>query len=733
MSVGYICKLSKGIYELDISSGRYALVDFLPPTAVESLLLGVGSSANIVGGSLLGSKASSQTITFAVRVMGTSQAEVERGVGDVETFLSRAGDDMEPLYLDYLPNSYVPYKPVWGQGGWKRLEVVHGLMYRQAPYWVKDVRALAQIVTLELTIKPYALGLKQALAKGIGGVFEDYTGSSDGQYSGLYLPLAGTNLITNPVFGNPSAGDFDHDWTFVFVTPEQNTDPEYVFWGNNSFKAVCTGASGAVVMLITCANVNTHSVAIWVKKPDKSAVTAADCRGYYNAAGIASTYISIGDGWYIVQASFAGIVAAHAVGLEILADYGTIYVGGMCCQETATPITTMIHGDMLGCAWTGTAHDSTSTRTAAYLRLVDAQLFNTLVANGTIRVVIKHDANHEYANNYTLFTANTPGANLSGFYIAATDQFTLNDETVSAASAVQAYEVGDIQVIHFVWTQSILQIYVNGVAGVATASYDASTWATLYIGSSAAGTDQCPVKFQDFTMWDRAFTAAEALADYNNLAPLVADKQRISAIPYVWDKDGDGVMDCYNDATHSDLAVCGGITGDLQADTQLYIMNDGEDDGLLVANNPYFRYTGPLAGGINVLYSDEIGTAATAAEVGSAVRTSAGTTDTELEECYFDREAYAGRPFAIYMLAAYSAAGGPTISFAPRYSFVSGVYVTGEKKYFTFSQTYRRYLSPQIITPPSPMTKYPWLVQGNLYAGFLLTEETGHTTGENFG
>jgi len=65
-----------------------------------------------------------------------------------------------------------------------------------------------------------------------------------------------------------------------------------------------------------------------------------------------------------------------------------------------------------------------------------------------------------------------------------------------------------------------------------------------------------------------------------------------------------------------------------------------------------------------VLYSDEIGTAATAAEVGAAIRTSAGASDTDAEECYFDRDAYAGRPFAVYMLAAYSAATA-IVSLAP--------------------------------------------------------------------
>jgi len=79
----------------------------------------------------------------------------------------------------------------------------------------------------------------------------------------------------------------------------------------------------------------------------------------------------------------------------------------------------------------------------------------------------------------------------------------------------------------------------------------------------------------------------------------------------------------------------------------------------------------------------------------------------------------------VYMLAAYSAATA-IVSLAPRYYFDSaGGAVTGGKNYYTFTTTYKRYLSPQIIPPANPGKRYPWLLTGNLYAGYLLTEETG--------
>ena len=124
MTLGIVAKLAKGQYSLDISSGRYAVVEFIPPTAAEVQETAPGLSSNRYGGGALTNRRGiNGGLVITVRVMGASQAEVERGVEDVIAFSRLSGDEAEPLYLEWLPNNYVPYKPLWGQSGWKRIDI----------------------------------------------------------------------------------------------------------------------------------------------------------------------------------------------------------------------------------------------------------------------------------------------------------------------------------------------------------------------------------------------------------------------------------------------------------------------------------------------------------------------------------------------------------------------------------------------------------------------------------
>jgi len=61
-------------------------------------------------------------------------------VQDVMQFLAQAGNEAEPTYLDFVPVGYVPYKPVWGQNGWKRLEIIHGTAYKGELFFIASAR-----------------------------------------------------------------------------------------------------------------------------------------------------------------------------------------------------------------------------------------------------------------------------------------------------------------------------------------------------------------------------------------------------------------------------------------------------------------------------------------------------------------------------------------------------------------------------------------------------------------
>ena len=117
--MGYVAKLIKGAALLDLSSGRYALMgDFIPPSTSFDIATAGGTSANRYGGATkVIEKALPIDLTFSVRVLGGSNAEIERGVKDIANFLRQAGDANEPVYLEWRPDSNVAFEPAWGQQG----------------------------------------------------------------------------------------------------------------------------------------------------------------------------------------------------------------------------------------------------------------------------------------------------------------------------------------------------------------------------------------------------------------------------------------------------------------------------------------------------------------------------------------------------------------------------------------------------------------------------------------
>jgi len=82
-AVGYICKLARGLTELDISGRRYQVMDFIPPTAAEALNVHRAPAPTCTAvGSDRDARAECDVHLLAAGD-GRSQAEVERGVQDV--------------------------------------------------------------------------------------------------------------------------------------------------------------------------------------------------------------------------------------------------------------------------------------------------------------------------------------------------------------------------------------------------------------------------------------------------------------------------------------------------------------------------------------------------------------------------------------------------------------------------------------------------------------------------
>jgi hypothetical protein len=110
--MGIICKLIQGADELDLNSGRYCTDDtFTPPVTRKSITLARG-------GKKVDEEAEPREFTFTVQITGvTSTSEAERGLSNIQSFLNRAGDENNPVYLCYRSYNDYTYEPNWA-GAW---------------------------------------------------------------------------------------------------------------------------------------------------------------------------------------------------------------------------------------------------------------------------------------------------------------------------------------------------------------------------------------------------------------------------------------------------------------------------------------------------------------------------------------------------------------------------------------------------------------------------------------
>lgn len=573
--MGYVAQLVKGnkILKLDGTAGLKIGLDFVPPSTQFENIVGSGTSMNQYGG---GTKFSDRAVntswTFSVRSMGSSNAICERQLDSLGYFLQQAGDVDEPLYFEFRPDSTFGFEPLWGQhGANRRVEIVavdsRGLW---DIYGLGQIRERVIYADIGLQIKPFAYGKQQRLASAVGGVFEDTIGVIDGRSRGLVIPLATTNKVTNPVFGNPA--DWDHDWTTgASIASYQNTQKKYLLFGTSSARLFRTASADYTFRMTLTANAVTHCLSFYVRKADASAVTSADCQAYYDAGALVTAFEAIEGGWYRAWATLVGTAAADAVGVIVNAVGVEIYVDGFQLEATSYP-TPLCYGDLLGCAWTGAVHDSTSSRTAGRVRVDMSEAFDA--AQGTISVAWRTawDSNVP-AGACTLFSNSATG--LVGSYFGGDDKFYLTDNTNTASSSAVTFVRNDVYILHFVWGGGGgLKIYINGSPNGSNATYTPGTLgANLYIGTDDAGANPCEGIIIQMTTYNRPMSATEVLADYNNIYPVVAANYRADWIPWLWTKDGDDVCDYYCDATHDSQAIVNGVPGDVDAKTVFQILS----------------------------------------------------------------------------------------------------------------------------------------------------------------
>ena len=578
-----ILKLVHGSNSLNlIDDDKYCpSVDFIPPATSTTPALARGTvQSRYTGSSLVNQSANDSMLDFTIRCHGTTTGEAQARARKLQSFLSHAGDKITPLQLHYRESADIEAEPLWGEyGSNKRYTIIHANASLKESYSLAGVRAQVVEVVVSLLIAPYAEGLKMRLATASGGIIEDTIGTVDGRSRGIQV-LSGTiNKMTNPVFGHST---WNNNWsTGADLASSENTDDDFILWGTSSAKVIrVTGGGGRIfTQAINVSNTNSHTLSAYVKREDDGAISAADLSIYYGSSKT-TTYTALGDGWYRIYASFSGVASSTDSGVAILDIGHDYYIAGMQLEEKAYS-TPLCYGDMLGITWASTAHASTSTRTAGSLEIPNS-LFNP--SSMTIRVVYKWRYANTFGDRIYLFDAGTPNT-FGAFFLNTDDKIYLNDGTNQVTSSALTRSEGDIDVFHFVMGADGLQIYINGSLDGTGATYTPPTFSgNIDIGSGGAGTYYGNGTFMDFATYTTAATAAEVLADYTNIAAIIADGERVGNIPWAWTKDGDGTIDAREDSSGRNWFYCGGVPGNVPAKTTYRIDLD-VDTGTI--NNVY--------------------------------------------------------------------------------------------------------------------------------------------------
>jgi hypothetical protein len=575
----YVASLVKGRREFDLGgNGVFKLGrGFMPPAVAESYSIADGTAGNAYGGGRrVGRKGSVMQYALPLHAEGGSNAGIERGLDELNSFLGEAGDEHEPVYFRFRPKSSMGGEPLLGSADASRqVKVLGGRVFKGDTYWQGRTRE-ARVANCQalLTLDPILeSAVDQYAGSAMGGVIEDWVGTVNGFSRGVIVAPAVDNRFPNPIF---SHGTYDTGWsvTNAALLKTRVTEKRLRLFGAASVLLINTAATDHALVSWLTLTVATYTVSFYVRKADGSAVTSADCV-VWNEVEVTSTFTHVGNGWYRVSGSFTGAASAKSIGIRVKARK-MLYADGFQCElgDYATPL---CHGDLFGHSWSGTQHNSTSSRAVGRLRydewVLKARDFTWWVA------VKVNRSSAAIGSNVRLLYEETSNARLS--VEASTGRVLWTDNVNTANGAATAFAAGDILIIHATLDDGGLKLYRNGAAdGSGSAAFEVLSGATrLYIGSSDSPAEHCGFTFLGAGTRDRAMSAGEVAAHYADMAERARGGdglgQRVDWLPYLHTEDGDGTLDNADDSTRENTGVIAGVAGNMPARTmfRLYTPN----------------------------------------------------------------------------------------------------------------------------------------------------------------
>lgn len=340
----------------------------------------------------------------------------------------------------------------------------------------------------------------------------------------IQVAAATTNKILNPVAGVDTTNTSVSNTTLTRITNDG-------VLGLTSYKAVTTNSSSYVQLHTdSSAASTTYALSGYVKGVANQTIQACLFDG---ATEIGLTTITFTGAWQyfsIVAASGSGATVAR-LRLKGSINGQTYYATALQLEQKslATPIAL---GTLPGHTWGGTAHASTSIRTASRITYTAADVlpeYSAIVEYSlsawvyidkpaltlaTDRIILDiYSASSGYVRMYRRFST-------TDLWIQTNDSVTSAQQVASLAGLTEGWHM-----ITWTYTASVGKVYVDGVlVQSGTAYLPATTWpALLSVGAFNTGASELNSFIDEVLIVARAMSADEILAIYNSNAPVFAE------------------------------------------------------------------------------------------------------------------------------------------------------------------------------------------------------------------
>jgi hypothetical protein len=546
-----------------ISGGRYLLAStFSPPKiAIDPLILKGTAGSPKYSYRLLGVTADTRSWVIPLHIKTSSESELKRAVQDIQNMLTKAGDEVNPLYAEFRTNAIIPGPPfmTYGLAGNAiYYEILSGEIIYSDNYTQANMVAYDDEIKLQLLIAPMARGPVTDTFYSNGAAFLDTIGRNTNNPRGVVILPASNIYSKNPNFFKGDGLSWVPKYTALNPTmfdSSYNTDPIFIFLGVCSLKMIPNpGAAlpGGYYQNVGNGLTNKFGAQIMAKAADGGALTASDITLVQDGTPVTSPTIrAFENGWYQISASLtANGTATNNIGFVIpVGNNGrTVYIGHFqveyqAVDKGALNVSQPFNCDIPGGTW--------SAATSATRRMFNAGSTGAgklwlpkagkyiQPGKGTIRIgwtPFYSSAELGTGGFILLNLYDTTNRIILG-YDASNTRFYVQFSGVNVNSSTVTFSYGESMLFHIVWDRSGFSLYLNGSSIASTTTPPGSFLigsddaTRIYIGSAAGATNHSAGRITAFATWLTKLTAPQIASDYVELAPLLADGQQADIFP----------------------------------------------------------------------------------------------------------------------------------------------------------------------------------------------------------